>query len=317
MTQEEADALVEQEEILYEYLRTNILPLSAFKDTESMARFVEQGGVRAVAEVISHPNSDISVKCAVQLLKELTDEDIDASVSDVVCSQVLDSRALTHLLHQLNALAFDLSNVKKAEESRDSSEVILGLLENLLDLSPRTVADKILHNDNFAEYFFLRLKELNNPQALEDFEEVFSKHAEILSVVIQSSSPDLKSKVALALNGFESLLQVLNAYRSSLTIQNEEHLEALTCVFASVNALNLVFENAQHFCSDKVQGPQLLFNLFRKQKHLRRLIIETLGGLVQNSETGDVCSEALQAISKVIIDDSNGLPVLFGYFMLD
>jgi len=51
---------------------------------------------------------------------------------------------------------------------------------------------------------------------------------EILSTIVQSCSPDLKSKFALntSLNGTYRLLSILNKYRSH-EITSEDHHEAL------------------------------------------------------------------------------------------
>ena len=70
---------MDSEEVLYEFLRTHILPISAVKDGKSVDRFVKAGGITILIELLDHKNTEISIKCALQALKELTEEDVSAA----------------------------------------------------------------------------------------------------------------------------------------------------------------------------------------------------------------------------------------------
>jgi hypothetical protein len=74
----DAQKFAESESALYEFIRTNVMPISADKD-EAVLAFIEAKGIPVVIELMDHPNTDISVSCAVQFLKELTDEDVKYS----------------------------------------------------------------------------------------------------------------------------------------------------------------------------------------------------------------------------------------------
>ena len=67
---------MESEGQLYDYLRTNILPISAVQDEQLIQNFISSEGIETLIELLDHPNSDISINCATLLLRELTDEEI-------------------------------------------------------------------------------------------------------------------------------------------------------------------------------------------------------------------------------------------------
>ena len=67
---------MDSEELLYEYLRQNVLPLSANAVKEDIELFLNSGGIPLVLQTLDHDNSDISITCGIQLLKELTDEEM-------------------------------------------------------------------------------------------------------------------------------------------------------------------------------------------------------------------------------------------------
>jgi hypothetical protein len=67
---------MESEEELYEFLRQSVLPLSASSNSEDIETFLSSGGIPLILQVLDHENTDIAVSCGIQLLKELTDEEM-------------------------------------------------------------------------------------------------------------------------------------------------------------------------------------------------------------------------------------------------
>jgi hypothetical protein len=66
---------MESEEKLHEFLKNEIMPLSAESDDKSVQFFVQGDGIRLLVEIMDHPNTDISIGCAAFLVKEITEED--------------------------------------------------------------------------------------------------------------------------------------------------------------------------------------------------------------------------------------------------
>ena len=58
------EQFAESEETLYEYLRTQVMPISA-DNPEAVLNFIEAGGIPLLVELMDHQNSDISISCAV------------------------------------------------------------------------------------------------------------------------------------------------------------------------------------------------------------------------------------------------------------
>jgi hypothetical protein len=148
------------------------MPISADKD-EAVLAFIEANGIPIVIELMDHPNTDISISCAVQFLKELTDEDVKYSQN--VYEQLIKN----------DVLSFVFKVLKHDEEE----QMILDFIENLIDISPQAVADKILHNDKFTELFISKIEGLDEHDLLQSY-------AELLSSIIASCDLDLKIKFA-------------------------------------------------------------------------------------------------------------------------
>ena len=73
------EKFMESEENLYDFLRSQIMPLSAVQNQISIENFCEANGIQQIIEIMEHENTDISIACAIQLIKELTDEEIEYS----------------------------------------------------------------------------------------------------------------------------------------------------------------------------------------------------------------------------------------------
>ena len=116
---DDAQKFAESESALYEFIRTNVMPISADKD-EAVLAFIEANGIPVVIELMDHPNTDISISCAVQFLKELTDEDVKYSQN--IYEQLIKN----------DVLSFVLKVLKHDEEE----QIILNFIENLIDISP-------------------------------------------------------------------------------------------------------------------------------------------------------------------------------------
>ena len=102
------------------------MPLSAESGNEAIKNFVEADGVRLLVEIMDHPNTDISIGCAANLVKEITDEE---------------QSHLQHVFQELikcEIIQFIGKMLISAKNSDDESNLmtVYDLLENLLDIDP-------------------------------------------------------------------------------------------------------------------------------------------------------------------------------------
>ena len=95
------------------------------------------------------------MNCAVQLVKELTDEEIDPQYSGMVFDIIFQNQITNFLLRILVKID------DQSEESEDKIQIVLDLLENMLDIKPLQTADKIVHNDNLIDYILTQIHNLH------------------------------------------------------------------------------------------------------------------------------------------------------------
>ncbi len=131
----------------------------------------------------------------------------------------------------------------------------LNLIENLLEVEPATVANKLMQVDNFIDWLILFL-EKGNPSS-----DNYLQSAELLFTIISESYEDYKVKFTKILNGMERILGILNTYRKK-TLELEEEHEALVNLTDAICSLLMVEENLEVF--RKLQGFELLFSLLKK-----------------------------------------------------
>ena len=131
----------------------------------------------------------------------------------------------------------------------------LNLIENLLEVEPGTIANKLMQVDNFIDWLLLFL-EKGNPSS-----DNYLQSAELLFTIISESYEDYKVKFTKILNGMERILGILNTYRKKALELEEEH-EALVNLTDALCSLLMVEENLEVF--RKLQGFELLFSLLKK-----------------------------------------------------
>jgi beta-catenin-like protein 1 len=141
------------------------------------------------------------------------------------------------------------------DDERKSIMKCLNLIENLLEVEPATVANKLMQVDNFIDWLILFL-EKGNPSS-----DNYLQSAELLFTIISESYEDYKVKFTKILNGMERILGILNTYRKK-TLELEEEHEALVNLTDAICSLLMVEENLEVF--RKLQGFELLFSLLKK-----------------------------------------------------
>ena len=79
---------------------------------------------------MDHQNTDISINCAVQFVKELTDEEMEGEYSQMVFDVLYENNIQNFLQRLLSQL--DVGT----QDDVEKHQIILDLMLNMLDLSP-------------------------------------------------------------------------------------------------------------------------------------------------------------------------------------
>lgn len=112
------------------------------------------------------------------------------------------------------------------------------MIENMLELQPEVVANKLMHADNFID-FLLLMQERESGEIYSFADIVHSAScAELLCTIIQSCDDLYKSKFSLTLKGMERLLCLLNVARTK-QLSTEEELGMAEFQFDAIASLLL------------------------------------------------------------------------------
>ncbi|KAK5742843.1 hypothetical protein LTR17_003091 [Elasticomyces elasticus] len=195
---------------------------------ELFAEFAGSGSVGLLVGLVGHENTDIAI-AALEILAELLDEDVDAQPDqwDALVSALLEADLLDLLLSNLARLDETL------ESDRSGVYHSLSILESL---SGQRATAELIGTPNLLTYLCRRL---------EKTEKVTTQNkqyaAEVLQILLQTS-PLLRKRLALEIEGIDLLCQLLAAYRKrdpNKSTPEEEFAEnvfdALTCTVDEPN----------------------------------------------------------------------------------
>lgn len=157
--------------------------------------FVRLGGVNSLLELLSHPNSDISIGI-VDLLQELTD-------ADILHESVEGAETLIEALRSQEITSLLVSNLERLNESATEEAAgvhqTLAIFENLLDIKPELCNE--VATQGLMEWILKRIK-VKTPY---DANKLYC--SEILSILIQDNN---ENRTLLGnLDGIDVLLQQL------------------------------------------------------------------------------------------------------------
>lgn len=207
---------MESEGQLYDYLRTNILPISAVQEDQLIQNFISSDGIEMLIELLDHANSDISVNCATKLLQELTDEEISQDVSQKIVEKFMDNQGHEQLIQLLQS---------------HKDEGIIELIENLVDLGEQKVADKFIGSEDTTNYILLSMQTANGEEKWEDFQ----SYSDLLSMLLQKCSVNLKEEFAKK-SGIKNLVSIIDQYQGDgkIKMQIEDQYEAMVNLLTSL-----------------------------------------------------------------------------------
>lgn len=190
---------------------------------ELYAEFAAEGGAAAsLVGLLAHENTDIAIG-AIQILAELLDEDVQAEQEqwDALVAALLDADLLELLMSNLGRL--DEEN----ESDRSGLYHSLEVLESLA--GQQAIAEKI-GQEKVLMWLCNRIKVVEKPVGQNK-----QYAAEVLQVLLQSS-PLLRRRLIVDIDGVDLFLQLLATYRKrdpAKDTPEEEYVEnlfdALTC----------------------------------------------------------------------------------------
>ena len=254
--------------------------------------FAESGSAAALVGLLAHENTDVAIG-AIEIISELLDEDVEAEQAqwDVLVDAMLDADLLDLLL----------SNLARLDESEESDRS--GVYHSLAVLealgSQPAIAEKI-GEKRMLTYLCNRIKA---PEKKCGQNKQYT--AEVLQVLLQSS-PLLRKRLALELDGVDLFLQILVLYRKrdpEKDSHEEEYAEnvfdALTCVVDETDGKTKFVE---------AEGVELCLIMLKEggMSKLRalRLLDHAVGG------QGDAPRQVCEKIVEVA-----GLKAIFSLFM--
>ena len=193
----------------------------------------------------------------------------------------------------------------KVSKSQDSETVIhkcLMLLENMLDLQPEVVSNKLMHSDNFIDLLIL-MQERTGLYASADIG-IAAFCSELMCRIIQNCHEDFRLKFSNTLGGMSRLL-ALSATCSNHSVDTEEEISFYQSHFDALSSLLLGSKEQKNLFTE-LDGFKHMCTVMAQQKMMR-------------SEALKVMSFALTQCNKnqavEFIKNAGGLPLVFGYFM--
>ena len=274
------------------------------------SEFARLGCLNSLVSLLSHENTDVAID-AIQIIDELTDEDVDASQPqwDALVSALLEADLL-NLLHQ-NSCRLDES----LESDRTGIYHMLGILESLSSNS--------VHATTISAHPDLLPWLLTRSLATEPSVTQNKQYAtEILAILLQTS-PQATTRF-LDLEGTDTYLQALAPYRKRDPTRGTEEEEFVENLFACLTCAVDTRTGKTSFL--KAEGPELCLIMIREGKaklsrpRALRLLDHLLSSSNSNSSSSSGSSssgssgpEASQAASHLI--EAAALKPLFSTFM--
>ncbi|CAG8513996.1 20319_t:CDS:10, partial [Gigaspora rosea] len=266
----------------------HLLTLTEVPDLYSQV--VQMGAVPSIVSLLSHENTDIAID-VVELLNELTDEDVvaenDEDAMKVFIDSLLENQVLELLIQNLSRLNEDETNDKQGIFNT------LGVIENFTSFDP-SLSEKLVKDTSILQWILTRIK-------VRTFDSNRQYCSEILAILLQNSRAN-RLKLG-ELSGVDTLLQVLNAYKrkdpkdADETEMMENFFDALCSALAEPEIKTLFLEG---------EGVELMLIMMKEKMMSRMRSIKILDYALSNPEGANCCERFV---------DIFGLKTLFSNFM--
>ncbi|KAI8297542.1 Beta-catenin-like protein 1-like protein [Colletotrichum sp. SAR11_240] len=269
---------------------------AAIKDLSILAehpdlypQFVKLGCVDSLAGLLTHENTDIAID-AVEIIGELTDEDVYASDDD--WDMLVDALLKADLV---SLLVSNFSRLNEDDES-DRSGVYhaLGVLENLL--SKKTNAETVGSDETLIRWLLERAQRKESPVSQN------KQYATELLDIIAHTSTITRRRLA-ELDAVDVLLQLVSAYRKRDPEKGGEEEEYMENLF---NALVCIVDEPDgKFKFLEAEGIELCLIMLKEGKMSKQPSMRLLVHSVSGDMSGEVCRKIVEA---------GGLKILFTLF---
>ncbi|KAK5165408.1 uncharacterized protein LTR77_008937 [Saxophila tyrrhenica] len=259
---------------------------------ELYMEFAESESLALLVGLLAHENTDIAIG-AIEIISELLDEDVQAEQDqwDALVAALLDADLLELLLSNLARL--DEAN----ESDRSGVYHSLAVLENLA--SQQSIAEKV-GQEKVLMWLCNRIKEPEKPVGQNK-----QYAAEVLQVLLQSS-PLLRKRLAVDIDGVDLFLRLLSAYRKRDPPKDSPEEEYAENLFDALACVVDEAEGKQKFV--EAEGLELCLIMLKESAFSKvralRLLDHAVAG--QGAASAEVCEKLVEAA---------GLKVLYSMFM--
>ncbi|KAI8994501.1 Catenin-beta-like protein [Pilobolus umbonatus] len=272
--------------------------LSLTEAPQMYKEFVNIGSTVSLVSLLSHENTDIAID-AIDLINELTDEDVGTSEDDLERSEEVQASIkifVESLLENelMELLVQNLSRMNEEEESdRQGVFKILGIFENIISLDPK-YTENIALKTEIIPWLLKRLQ-------VKEFDANIAYASEILSILIQDNR-DIRLKVG-ELDGIDVLLRAVAGYRRK-EASSEDETEMVENFFNALCSLLNEEENKKRFLD--CEGIELMALMIKEKTLARIRAVKVLNYALSGVDGRDRCIRFV---------DIAGLKALFPLFM--
>lgn len=259
---------------------------------ELYKEFAESESVANLVGLLAHENTDIAIG-AIEIISELLDEDVEAEQDqwDALVAALLYSDLLELLMSNLARLDED------NESDRSGVYHSLAVMESLA--SQQAVAEKV-GQEKILMWLCNRIRKPEKPLGQNK-----QYAAEVLQVLLQSS-PLLRRRLAIDIDGVDLFLQLLAAYRKRDPPKDSPEEEYAENVFDALTCVVDEPEGKSKFVD--AEGVELCLIMLKEGSFSKIRALRLLDHAVGGSS-----SAAAEACGKVV--EAAGLKTIFGMFM--
>ncbi|KAG9017953.1 hypothetical protein FRB90_012839 [Tulasnella sp. 427] len=262
---------------------------------------VKSGMVVKLVELLTHENVDIVID-VVELIKELTDEDVGNEADDEEEDEEEGSREkgmklLVDGLLENTVLELLVSNLTRMNESEESDRQgvynTLNVFENILAFNP-AISRTLVNNTSVLKWLLERVQ-----AKAHDDNRVYP--SELLAIILQDNR---QNRLDLGkAGGVDTLLQVLSQYRKKDPVDADE-VEFMENIFDSLCSSLAEPEIKSMFLEG--EGVELMVIMMKEKMLARSRSIKVLDFAMQGTAGTACCEMFVEAL---------GLKTLFSAFM--
>ncbi|CAI2164326.1 3851_t:CDS:10 [Funneliformis geosporum] len=256
----------------------HLLTLTEVPDLYSQV--VELGAAASIVSLLSHENTDITID-AIELLNELTDEDVvaenDENAMKIFIDSLLENQALELLVQNLDRL--------DEKETTDKQGIFntLGIIENFTSFDP-AISERVVRDTNLLQWILNRIR-------VKTFDSNKQYCSELLAILLQNSRVN-----RLKLGEFGGI-DVLDPKDADETEMMENFFDALCLALEEP-------ENKQRFLEG--EGVELMLIMMKEKMMSRMRSIKVLDHALSSPYGLKSCERFVEIF---------GLKTLFSTFM--